>query len=155
MSEETPSPHAEDDEPTPSNDDDDELTRAAREAQAGPYIPGGRFNPPNSLAILGLILLCIAAGAIYFMFFAATSMERTDRIRHRTLEQKLVDYETQQRFLKTNGYVPAGPTHQPLTKEERAELADLRQRYGPIKIAAPATGLATQPVTAPADQRPR
>src|SRR3954463_10053481 len=118
---------------------DDELTRAAQEARAGPYIPGGHFKPPNSLAILGLVLLCIAGGAIYFIYFAGSSIERTNHIRLRTLEQKAFDYERQQRFLKENGYVPAGPTHQPLTKQEQAELTDLRQRYGPVKIVEPAT----------------
>jgi hypothetical protein len=124
----------------PTRPIDDALTRAAREAQAGPYIPGGRFRPPNSLAILALVLLGIAAGAIYFIYFAASSMDRTDRIRLRTLEQKLVDYDKQQRFLKANGYVPAGPTHLPLTNAEQAELRDLRQRYGAaVRSALPAT----------------
>jgi hypothetical protein len=127
------------DDAEPTLPTDDELTRAARDAQVGPYIPGGRFNPPNSLAILALVLLCVAAGAVYFIYFAASSMERTDQIRLRTLEQKVVDYEKQQRFLKENGYVPAGPTHKSLTKEEQAELADLRSRYDRVKIAEPET----------------
>jgi len=138
MSEETPPAKLDEVEPAPLPVDDD-LARAARDARAGPYLPGGRFKPPNSLAILALVLLCIAAGAIYFIYFGASGVVRNERIRLRTLEQQVYDYDKQQRFLKENGYVPAGPTHKPLTKQEQAELSDLRQRYGRIKIVEPAT----------------
>ena len=135
----------------PTQPIDDELSTAVRAARVGPYMPGGPFKPPNTMKILVLVLALVAAFFIYFIVFAGTSLERTDKIRQRTLEQKLFNYEKQERFYRANGYMPAGKTHPPLTEDERALLAGLREKYGRIVItdpdaakAAPAT--ATSPV---------
>jgi type II secretory pathway pseudopilin PulG len=116
---------------------DDELSRAAREARAGPYIPGGHFKPPNSLKILLLVVACLVGGAIYFIVFAVSGIQRTEKVRQKTLELKSLAYDQQQQYLKDYGFLPAGATLKPLTADERAELEGLRARYGKMAVANP------------------
>jgi hypothetical protein len=135
----------------PMHPADQELTAAVEAAQVGPYMPGGKFQPPNTTKILVFVLLAIAGGFLYFIFVAGTGLERTDKIRQKLLETRLFQYEKQQAFVKSKGFLPAGKTYKPLTQDEQAELAGLREKYGRMKVVDPDAPKeeATAPATVP------
>ncbi len=116
-------------------DADDDLTAAVRAAQAGPYVPSGRFEPPRSIPMLILVLALMVGMGVYGLVWTRNLAARNERIRLRTLEERAVKYAEQERFVRANGYLPAGREAKPLDAAERAELQALRDAYGSTRAA--------------------
>lgn len=130
---------------------DDDLTAAVQAARAGPYVPGGRFEPPRSIAMLIFVLTLLVGMAVYGLVWTRNLVATNDRIRLRTLEERAAKYAEQERFVRANGFLPAGREAEPLAPDERAELESLRATYGTPKPAtAPAAAPGVEPDPSPA-----
>lgn len=133
----------------PTQPVEDELTAAARAAQAGPYQPGGRFKPPNSMLILAGVLILLVGTGVYGIIWMRGLAVKNEKVRLRSLEQRAADFEKQEQFFKEKGYLPAGREAKPLTRAEQDELEALRARYGKLEPGESARPPATLPIKRP------
>lgn len=112
----------------------EELTNVARAARAEGRPSPAAGKQPRSLMTLAIIIFCVLGMGVYALVYARRLVEKNAHVRWHTLEQRLVDYQAQELFKKQHGYEPAGMDVNDLSPADKADLENLRSRYGKLML---------------------